>query len=149
MLESRLVMHYNDTLEDFGADSIDDIDHKEDFLEEFKDYNIGYNDLVIRHQKTLADICKNDTTFSNDFDAYLKVFDPETKELLGVNRGNTEEKYPDISGVSGQLRKKDILFDTVKKWSGIDLTPFNNSEITTIEEHIKRKWADISAETAG
>ena len=31
----------------------------------------------------------------------------------------------------------------------IDLKPFNNSEITTLEEHIKRRWADISAETAG
>ncbi len=29
------------------------------------------------------------------------------------------------------------------------LSLFNNSEITTLEEHIKRKWADISAETAG
>jgi type I restriction enzyme M protein len=29
------------------------------------------------------------------------------------------------------------------------LKPFNNSEITTLEEHIKRRWADISAETAG
>ena len=45
--------------------------------------------------------------------------------------------------------KKRILFETVKAWSEIDLTPFNNSEITTLEEHIKRKWADISAETAG
>jgi type I restriction enzyme M protein len=149
MLESRLVRHYKDLLKDFGVESIKEIDHKEDFFEEFKDYNIGYNDFVIKHQKTLADICKNDTTFSNDFDAYLKAFDPETKELLGVDRGNTEEKYLDISGVSGQLRKKDILFDTVKKWSEIDLTPFNNSDITTLEEHIKRKWADISAETAG
>ena len=55
----------------------------------------------------------------------------------------------DISGIAGQLKKKRILFDTVKAWSEIDLTPFNNSEITTLEEHIKRKWADISAETAG
>src|SRR5690606_21908122 len=109
----------------------------------------GYNEVVIRQHKTLAEICKNDKTFDNDFDTYLKSFDLETKELLGVDRGNTEEKYLDISGVSGQLRKKDILFDTVKKWSEIDLTPFNNSEITTLEEHIKRKWADISAETAG
>jgi len=36
-----------------------------------------------------------------------------------------------------------------KLWAEIDLKPFNNSEITTLEEHIKRKWADISAETAG
>jgi type I restriction enzyme M protein len=149
MLESRLVRHYKELLKDFDAESIKDIENKDDFLEEFKDYNIGYNDLVIRSQKTLAEICRNDKTFDNDFDAYLKAFDPETKELLGVDRGNTEEKYLDISGVSGQLRKKDILFDTVKKWSEIDLTPFNNSDITTLEEHIKRKWADISAETAG
>lgn len=149
MLESRLVRHYNELLKDFGADSIDDIENINDFLEEFKDYNIGYNDVVIKQHKTLADICKNDKTFDNDFDTYLKAFDPETKELLGVDRGNTEEKYLDISGLSGQLRKKNILFDTVKKWSEIDLTPFNNSDITTLEEHIKRKWADISAETAG
>ena len=37
----------------------------------------------------------------------------------------------------------------VTKWSQIDLSTYNNSEITTLEEHIKRKWADISAETAG
>lgn len=149
MLESRLVRHYKELLRDFDATTIKDIDDIDDFIEEFKDYNIGYNDLVVRKQKTLKEICRNDKTFDNDFDAYLKAFDPETKELLGVDRGNTEEKYLDISGVSGQLRKKDILFDTVKKWSEIDLTPFNNSDITTLEEHIKRKWADISAETAG
>ncbi len=149
MLESRLVRHYKELLKDFGADSIHDIENINDFLEEFKDYNIGYNEVVIKQHKTLADICKNDKTFDNDFDTYLKAFDPETKELLGVDRGNTEEKYLDISGLSGQLRKKNILFDTVKKWSEIDLTPFNNSDITTLEEHIKRKWADISAETAG
>ena len=149
MLESRLVRHYNELLKDFGADSIDDIEDVNDFLEEFKDYNIGYNEVIIKQHKTLADICKNDKTFDNDFDTYQKAFDPETKELLGVDRGNTEEKYLDVSGLSGQLRKKNILFDTVKKWSEIDLTPFNNSDITTLEEHIKRKWADISAETAG
>ena len=149
MLESRLVRHYKELLKEFGAETIDDIEHKSDFLEEFKDSKIGYNEVVVKHGKTLAEICKNDKTFDNDFDTYLKAFDPETKELLGVDRGNTEEKYLDISGLSGQLRKKNILFDTVKKWSEIDLTPFNNSEITTLEEHIKRKWADISAETAG
>ncbi|MBO3100251.1 MULTISPECIES: class I SAM-dependent DNA methyltransferase [Gelidibacter] len=149
MLESRLVRHYKILLNDFGASTYDDIDNIEDFIEEFKDSNLGYNDLVIKQQKTLAEICRNDKTFDNDFETYLKAFDPDTKELLGVDRGNTEEKYLDISGVSGQLRKKGILFDTVKKWSEIDLTDFNNSDITTLEEHIKRKWADISAETAG
>src|SRR5690606_40366574 len=98
---------------------------------------------------TLKDICKNDKTFDTDFDGYLKAFDAETKYLLGVDKGNEEEKFLDITGVSGLLKKKRILFNTVKAWSEIDLLPFNNSDITTLEEHIKRKWADISAETAG
>jgi type I restriction enzyme M protein len=77
------------------------------------------------------------------------LVDATPKDLLGVNKGNDEEKYLDISGISGLLNKKKILFASVKAWSEIDLKPFNNSEITTLEEHIKRKWADISAETAG
>ncbi len=149
MLESRLLRHYKETLKDFGADAIDNIEDVKDFFEEFNDSKIGYNEIIVKNQKTLAEICKNDTTFKNDFDAYLNDFDTDTKELLGVERANTEEKFLDISGISGQLQNKKILFDTVKKWSEIDLTPFNNSEITTLEEHIKRKWADISAETAG
>lgn len=121
----------------------------EDFIEEIKDQEKGYNTYLFEHNKTLADICKNDKTFERDFDAYLLGFDAETKDLLGVNKGNDEEKYLDISGISGLLNKKKILFSSVKAWSEIDLKPFNNSEITTLEEHIKRKWADISAETAG
>jgi len=121
----------------------------EDFIEEIKDQEKGYNTYLFEHNKTLADICKNDKTFERDFDAYLQGFDAETKDLLGVNKGNGEEKYLDISGISGLLNKKKILFSSVKAWSEIDLKPFNNSEITTLEEHIKRKWADISAETAG
>lgn len=149
MLESRLERHSKELLSDFGAETIKDLEFPEDYISEFKDFNIGYNDVTVRSGITLRDICKNDKTFDDDFAAYLNAYDPDTKELLGVNRANTEEKYMDISGISGQLRKKDILYDTVKKWSEIDLTPFNNSEITTLEEHIKRKWADISAETAG
>lgn len=121
----------------------------EDFIDEIKDQEKGYNTYLFEHNKTLADICKNDKTFERDFDAYLLGFDAETKDLLGVNKGNDEEKYLDISGIAGLLNKKKILFASVKAWSEIDLKPFNNSEITTLEEHIKRKWADISAETAG
>ncbi len=115
----------------------------------FKLEGLGYNDYVIRENKSLKDICKNDKTFDIDFHSYLKSFDIETKYLLGVDKGTEEEKFLDVSGVSGLLKKKRILFETVKVWSEIDLTPFSNSEITTLEEHIKRKWADISAETAG
>jgi type I restriction enzyme M protein len=143
MVESRLIRHARTLEEDFGRSDIDA------FIEEFKEDGLGYNDFVVGKNKTLKDICKNDKAFDVDFHAYLKAFDPETKYLLGVDKGTEEEKFLDISGISGQLKKKRILFDTVKAWSEIDLTPFNNSEITTLEEHIKRKWADISAETAG
>lgn len=143
MVESRLIREADKLEKEVGREDI------EDFIEMFSLEGLGYNDFVIRKKKTLKDICKNDKTFDVDFHSYLKAFDNETKYLLGVDKGTEEEKFLDISGVSGQLKKKRILFDTVKAWSEIDLTPFNNSEITTLEEHIKRKWADISAETAG
>ena len=143
MVESRLVREASKLKEQLGDIDIDD------FVEMFQLEGLGYNDFVIRRNKTLKDICKNDKAFDVDFHAYLKAFDTETKSLLGVDKGTEEEKFLDISGIAGQLKKKRVLFDTVKAWSEIDLTPFNNSEITTLEEHIKRKWADISAETAG
>lgn len=143
MVESRLIREANRLREQIGEIDIDD------FVEMFELEGLGYNDFVIRKNKTLKDICKNDKAFDVDFHAYLKAFDPETKYLLGVDKGTEEEKFLDISGISGQLKKKRILFETVKTWSEIDLTPFTNSDITTLEEHIKRKWADISAETAG
>lgn len=143
MVESRLIREATRLEEEISRENI------EDFVEEFQLEGLGYNDYVIRKNKSLKDICKNDKTFDVDFHSYLKSFDPETKYLLGVDKGTDEEKFLDISGISGQLKKKRILFEMVQTWSQIDLTPFNNSEITTLEEHIKRKWADISAETAG
>lgn len=143
MVESRLIREARRLSEEIGKDNMDD------FVEMFQLEGLGYNDYLIRKGKSLKDICQNDKTFDIDFHTYLKSFDPETKYLLGVDKGTEEEKFLDISGISGQLKKKRILFETVKAWSEIDLTPFNNSEITTLEEHIKRKWADISAETAG
>lgn len=143
MVESRLIREADRLETEVGRDDI------EDFIEMFNLEGLGYNDFVIRNKKTLKTICQNDKSFDVDFHSYLKAFDGETKYLLGVDKGTDEEKFLDISGIAGQLKKKRILFDTVKAWSEIDLTPFNNSEITTLEEHIKRKWADISAETAG
>lgn len=143
MVESRLVREAKKLEEDINRDDIGD------FVEMFKLEGLGYNDYVIKKNKTLKDICKNDKTFETDFRAYLNAFDLETKSLLGVDKGSQEEKFLDISGVYALLSKKRVHFDYVKTWSEIDLTPFNNSEITTLEEHIKRRWADMSAETAG
>ncbi len=145
MVESRLIRVADELKEELGGEKV----NMDDFLEAAKDEGQGYNSQLFKKNKTLKDICKNDKTFETDFDAYLKAFDSETRDLLGIDKGNDEDKYLNISGVIGQLKKKKILFSFVKEWAEIDLKPFNNSEITTLEEHIKRKWADISAETAG
>jgi type I restriction enzyme M protein len=145
MVESRLIREHKRLSEEFGIAG----NNQDDYIEYFKTVGLGYNDYVIRENKTLSDICANDKNFESDFKEYLGAFDTETRHLLGVDKSNDEEKYLDISGVCGILRGKKILFSIVQGWSKIDLEPFDNSEITTLEEHIKRKWADISAETAG
>ncbi len=103
--------------EEFGK-----TDHNTDeYIEYFKTIGLGYNDYVVRKDKKLSDICANDKTFESDFKEYLNAFDTETRHLLGVDKGNDEEKYLDISGVCGILRAKKILFSVVKGWSKIDL----------------------------
>jgi len=143
LVESRL-LRMKEKLEESG-DNLS----KDDFLDEMKEEGKGYNIYLFEKGKSLKDICKNDKTFEIDFDAYLKGFDNDTKDLLGIDKSNEDEKFLDISNICGQLKKKKIFFAFVSKWAEIDLKPFNNSEITTLEEYIKRKWADISAETAG
>jgi len=121
---------------------------KNDLYDLIKDKGQGYNIFIFEKGQALTDICKNDKSFDIDFDAYLKGFDGETKDLLGVDV-NDGEKFLDIKGVITKLKAKKVLLGYTKLWAEIDLKPYNNSEITTLEEHIKRKWADISAETAG
>ena len=147
MIESRLIRMFDDLKSEIGEEAFSNI-RKDDLYEIIKDKGQGYNIYVFEKGQTLKDICKNDKTFDIDFDAYLQGFDGETKDLLGVDAVEGE-KFLDIRGVATKLRAKKVLLGYTKLWSEIDLKPYNNSEITTLEEHIKRKWADISAETAG
>lgn len=147
MIESRLIRMFDELKDQIGEEALLDID-KDDFIDLIKDKGQGYNVYIFEHKKTLKDICANDKSFDIDFDAYLHGFDGETKDLLGVD-ATEGEKFLDIKGVITKLKAKKVLLGYTKEWSEIDLKPFNNSEITTLEEHIKRKWADISAETAG
>jgi type I restriction enzyme M protein len=147
MIESRLIRMLDEMKAEYGEDTLMDMD-KEDFISLIKDKGQGYNVYIFEHDKTLKDICANDKSFEIDFDAYLHGFDGETKDLLGVD-ATEGDKFLDIKGVITKLKAKKVLLGYTKEWSEIDLKPFNNSEITTLEEHIKRKWADISAETAG
>jgi type I restriction enzyme M protein len=147
MIESRLVRMFDELKDEIGEEAFANI-QQEDLYDLINDKGQGYNIFIFEKNQSLTDICKNDKSFDIDFDAYLKGFDGETKDLLGVETGEGE-KFLDIKGVIGKLKAKKILLGYTKLWAEIDLKPFNNSEITTLEEHIKRKWADISAETAG
>ncbi len=146
MLEGRMRNEMRDIQK---TESIDPTENIEDFVEAFRDRECGYNDYIVRQNKTLSNICDNDKTFEQDFSEYLAGFDAQLKELLGIERGTDDSKYLNLDGMVAELRKKGILMQYITKWAQIDLSPYNNSEITTLEEHIKRKWADISAETAG
>lgn len=142
MLESRM-LRYKDQLIEEG------ITDEAYMVEEFRESSIGYNPIIVKDGITVKDLVKTEATFLRDWQRYLNGFDPTIQKLLGYNRGSSDEKFLDISGISALLLKKKILYDTVELWSKVDLKAYNNSEITTLEEHIKRKWADLSATTAG
>ena len=142
LVESRLIRKYNEVLQD------KDLKNENDRIDEIKESIKFYNSMVIEDGITLASICKNDKTFKLDFRAYLDAFDPELKSLLGIINPDKTENL-NLMSVIDSLQKKDVLLGYVSSWAKIDFTPYDNSEITTLEEHIKRKWADMSAETAG
>jgi type I restriction enzyme M protein len=147
MIESRLVRMFDELKVEIGAAALAEIS-PEDLVALIDDKGQGYNKFIFEKNQTLKDICQNDKSFDVDFEAYLRGFDGETKDLLGVD-ATEGEKFLDIKGVVAKLKSKKVLLGYTKEWSGIDLKPFDNSAITTLEEHIKRRWADISAETAG
>ncbi|QDL56801.1 SAM-dependent methyltransferase [Rhodoferax aquaticus] len=118
----------------------------------------GYHPDIAQLGVGLAELVKVKTgNFYVQVESFLKQFDPETKRLLGVDYAPGQPKFLDIKGIALDLssRPNDPLFtfcagagDT-PGWAHVDLVEFDNSEVTTLEEHIKRMWADISAETAG
>jgi len=145
MLESRM-LNVIKKLQKEGFDRDSDF---ENFKAEFIDKDCGYNVFIVEQGKTLSSICSNDKTFEQDFENYRRGFDESLKELLGIDRGTEQKKYLNMDGVVAELRAKKILMQIVTIWAAIDLSGYDNSAITTLEEHIKRRWADISAETAG
>ncbi|NEQ66919.1 MAG: N-6 DNA methylase [Symploca sp. SIO2D2] len=147
MIESRLVRMFDELKAELGEDTLAEIE-PEDLTALIQDKGQGYNAYIFEKNQTLKDICQNDKSFDVDFEAYLHGFDGETKDLLGVD-ASEGEKFLDMRGVIAKLKAKRVLLGYTKEWSSIDLKPFDNSAITTLEEHIKRRWADISADTAG
>jgi type I restriction enzyme M protein len=147
MIESRLVRMFDELKVEIGEEALANVSPA-DLIALIDDKGQGYNGYIFEKNQTLKDICKNDKSFDVDFNAYLRGFDGETKDLLGVD-ATDGEKFLNIKGVIASLKAKKVLLGYTKEWSSIDLKPSDNSAITMLEEHIKRRWADISAETAG
>lgn len=141
MIESRIIIEIN-KLKDSG------LTNPEEIREILESEGFGYNDTIIFQDKKLQDIFQNDKTYESDFDTYLSAFDSETIKLLGCKETDGKN-YLDLNNWVKKLRAEDIAYDYIKAWSNIDLTELSNHEITDMEEHIKRRWADISADTSG
>lgn len=146
MLEGRM---RNAVQQVIDEQEINPKDNPEDFEEAFNEKECGYNKYIVLQGKTLAAITMNDATFDSDFAHYLSAFDEKLRPLLGINIERNSQRYLNMDGIATELRKKGILFSVAQAWAKVDLSAYDNSAITTLEEHIKRKWADLSASTAG
>lgn len=157
LLESRLRRYRLDRMQEFVRDARAEFSIESPAHLEWLEYPAraaakGFHRELLLYDKGLAETCAvPGGNFLNRLMDYLNQFDPDTRRLLGVGYAPGEAKFLDFQGKASDLFSRDNqpLYPFARKWAAIDLTPFNNSEITTIEEHIKRKWADISAETAG
>lgn len=148
MVESRIIRLKNEVAEQHQGESPEKI---QQYIEEEFELNekYGSNNKIIKDSWSLETIvAAGISSFESQLQEYLMAFDPETRYLLGIE--NVDGKtYLNLSGFNEKLIGKKILFGYYSAWAAIDLVPYNNSDITTLEEHIKRKWADISADTAG
>lgn len=139
LLESRLLRSFDETK---------DIDDTQERYEELKDMLKYYNPVIIEEGLTLSKIVKNDLLFESEFDRYLNGYPTEVRNLLGVNNGSDDDNL-NIASKIKSLKDKNVLHGWLAIWAEINLKDYDNSEVTTLEEHIKRRWADMSAETAG
>lgn len=163
LVESRIKRLRSEKIEEYSAvtgtafDATDQ-NHIQWLQDNIQNEGYGYHPDIAHLGVGLAELVKVKTgNFYVQIESFLKQFDPETKRLLGVDYAPGQPKFLDIKGVALDLssRPNDPLFtfcagagDT-PGWAHVDLVNFDNSEVTTLEEHIKRMWADISAETAG
>lgn len=157
LLESRLIRQRREMIEQFESSygrkfDIDPNgpDIQDDLLPAMKGANLGFHQSVAETGLGLGNLAQvQGGNFLNRFKTWMEGWDADTQKLLGFGYAQGQLKFLDIQGIASDLQAKDILWAFAEKWGSIDLTAHDNSEVTTIEEHIKRKWADISAETAG
>ena len=108
MIESRLIRLFEDEIKIAGGVDAFNAMREDDRLALLLDKKQGYNKYLFEHNKSLKEICANDKTFEIDFDAYLKGFDEETKDLLGVDPGEEGEKFLNIKNYISILKAKKV-----------------------------------------
>lgn len=148
MVESRIKRHFNELIESNNGSKDMAIEELKEEVEDARtgiSNTYGYNSILVEDGKSLYDVASTDTNFDAEFERYLEAFDDETRDLLGINPREGDNKL-DIRKYLKILDDKNVKFDYVQAWASIDFTNYNNSEITTLEEHIKRKWADLAGE---
>ena len=106
MIESRLVRMFDELKLEIGEVALAEIS-PEDLISLINDKGQGYNKFIFEKNQTLKDICQNDKSFNIDFEAYLRGFDGETRDLLGVD-ATEGEKFLDIKGVIAKLNAKKV-----------------------------------------
>jgi type I restriction enzyme M protein len=141
MVDSRIIREVNKKRESLESKGY----NKEDIIEELEEDMDYYNTSIIKECINIKNIVENDTNFYQNIDAYIRSFDPETRKLLGYSDDENELEYLNLKNEMQKLKTKNILYSIIKKWAEIPFEKYDNSEVTTLEENIKRRWADISA----
>ena len=157
LVESRLLRLRDQKMEEFQKDynrawDENNLDDQAWMRDSIQLENYGYQEDLVFYGKSLSTVCSNNGgNFHRRFLDYVGGYDDETRMLLGVGYTKGSLKFMDLEGVADYLSSlaNDPLYAFAKKWADIDFKALDNSEITTLEEHIKREWGDISAETAG
>ena len=164
LIESRILRARNAVIDEYQKNgiplSLTTKAEQEIFFQQYQRHaetangqSVGYHEDLVLHGQGMAHITSgaSPASFLNALQEYLAGFDEDTQRLLGVDPVIGTPHYLDIRGVIGQLEgKKDKpLLEYCRKWAAMDLTGFDSSEVTTLEEHLKRRWGDISAETSG
>lgn len=155
LVESRAVRIRDEVLANFGAfdptDPHDVADLRSAYMAASGNSHTYHEDLVLHKQDLTHVVNGGSAGFTQRLNDYLNGYDVETRRLLGINPGNAPHSYLNIDGTVRFLANKegDALHHYCSLWAKVDLSQYDSSAITTLEEHIKRKWADISADTAG
>ena len=159
LLESRVLRVRHQAMDDLfeGGKTFDR--NNPDHLSDLKDYYIAHtpgtnstwHEGLFFHGEGVRAIAQGGASgILGRLSSYLAGFDTQTQRLLGVDTKG-EGKYLGIADTIRMLSSKgsEHLAQWVLHWAQVDLVAYDSSAITTLEEHVKRKWSEWDAATAG